>query len=161
MFVRLFCHPNTTELGLFTRELVNLVMIDLGMSVRLLPPPPSFLDLESLTTEWSAYRDLFNTVIEGPYVNIVSSNDEDEWSRLWTTNVTNLLVTTKPPPTLHTQHLLRHGAYQAVIVPTSVDGGIYNAWHAARVDFKEMPAVVLPIPWALEHANAVRDLILV
>lgn len=161
MLVRLFCHPDMAPLGLFTKEFVNLVVIDLGMEVRLLPPPPNFLDLEGLDVHWKPYQSLFNTPVTGPYVNVVSSNDPDEWTKLWTTNVTNLLVTTEPPPVLDTQHILRQGAYQAVIMPTSETGEVYAAWHAFSENVNNMAAIVLPVPWTLEHTQAIRDLILV
>ncbi len=159
MFVRLFCTPDASELGTFTARLIDLILIDLAMPIRCLPI--GGLEMSKLArVGWGEYQPLFGTNVSGPYVNVVSSNDPEAWSSLWTTNVTNLLVTTAVPPVMQPTHMLYGGAYQAVIVPTSPEGEIYRAWHSATELFKGMQSIVLPTPWHPEHPIAIRDVIL-
>ena len=153
MIVRMFCTPDVSPLGMFAAALARLVHSDLSLRVRLLPPPPSFVDLDSLPGPWQGYEHLFATTVGGPFVNVVASNDPDDWTRLWTTNVVNLLVTTAVRPDLDQHHIVGHGAYTAAIVPPSTTGDVYRSWH------QRMQTVVLPTPWGLEHADAVRELI--
>jgi hypothetical protein len=131
------------------------VLVDLGLPIRLLPPPSpnAHVNIAELDPAWHPYRDLFATVIDGPYVNVVSSNDLYDWGRLWTTNVTNILLTSNVPPPMDPTHMIYNGAYQAVIVPSTEGGDLHHAWVATT----NVPVIVLPRMWTGHHAQAIRD----
>jgi len=160
VIVRLFSYPEMTELGAHTRAFIDVVLVDLAFPIRMLPPPTpnSHVNFAELDPAWQPYRDLFATVIDGPYANVVSSNEPSEWNRLWTTNVTNVLLTTTVPPPMHPEHIIYQGAYQAVIVPAP-DGGVDSGGdlHRAWVLATKCPVIVLPRLWTGHHAQAIRS----
>ncbi len=98
MFVRVFCTPSDSALGRLTWTFID--MVQLHHDVCLVPPPGpnAHVNLENLPDTWERFRPLFAAPITGDYANVVASNDPAEWERLWTANVSNLVLTTIPPP---------------------------------------------------------------
>ena len=164
MYVRIFCQPTSDELGTLTRRLIDVVLIELGMDVCLLPiTQVNFGELRE--SDWSNFQHLFNRMYDGPFFNVVASNDYETWRLLWTTNVTNFLVTTSMPPPVPSNHIVHLGAFQGVILPplrqdpTGVSSDLLPAWKAIEEKARIQP-ITIPFLWDKSHADAIRNLIL-
>lgn len=94
--VRYFCAIDESPQGRISLTYADAFMA-MGLSVRLIPAKYSDLHaVQAGTSEWGRHRGSFLTPIVGPYVNVVCG-DHDDWRRLYTVSVKNVLIAGEPP----------------------------------------------------------------
>lgn len=137
--VRLWCTPSSdTPLGKLAWKFVEIATCDLRLPCRILPPPPNVMHASMLPEDWQQFAPLLGVAIAGPYVNVVASDDPNDWARLWTTGVRNVILTSRACPTLATDHPIKSGGFGGVLVPALSSLSLHLSWEAEGLTATEI-----------------------
>lgn len=170
--VRYWCSIDDTPLGKTSLAYAD-TFAGMGFPVRLIATQMGALAQQTMPGKpWERHRGAFLTPVNGTFVNVVCGRPDD-WKRLYTVGVKNVLIATSEPPTpeqtanpLAVPVIGRHGEmlevaklgdveiarevalkYQVIIVPTEE---ISSAWKAIGGN-----AVVIPMGLG-QHALELR-----
>lgn len=120
--VRYWCSVDDTPIGKTSLSYAD-AFTGMGLSVRIIATKMSALAQQTEPGKpWSRHRMAFLTPLVGAYINVVCGSPDD-WKRLYTVGVKNVLITSERPPVSEkaTPLQINLGAHQGGVVKLGSD----------------------------------------